>query len=116
MPRQLLQEVSTTMAVSNANACRALRLISRTTLTGCLFGLLLARTALVARLTGPVPVVPQQHRAEGRAVAPPSVTARAAGTTAVAADCSRRRRWAARSCCVPAGAGGGAAPPSTRPP
>ena len=112
MPRQFPQEVSTTMAVSNANACQALRLISRTTLTGCLFGLLLARIALVARLTdclfglllarialvarltGPALAVPQLHRAEGQAVAvaPPSATARAAGTTAVAAGCSRRRR------------------------
>src|ERR1700722_19821420 len=105
MPRQFPHEVSITVAVNNANTCQALRLTSRRTL------------ALVALLTGPAPAVPQLHRAEGRAVAvaPRSVTARAAGTTAVAAGCSRRRRWAARSCCAPVVAAGCPAHPSAHP-
>src|ERR1700679_807903 len=105
MPRQFPQEVSITVAVSSTNACQALRLTSRTTL------------ALLARLTGPAPAVPQLHRAEGQAVvvAPRSVTAGAADTTAVAAGWSRHRRWAARSCCAPVVQAGCPVHPSTRP-
>src|ERR1700733_10130767 len=124
MPRQFPQEVSIPEAVHKDNAWQA-RLTSRTTLAlvarlvGCLFGLLRARIALVARLTGPASAVPQLHRAEGQpvagAVAPRSVMVRAAGTTAVALGCSRRRRWAARSCCAPAVAGGCPAHPSAHP-
>src|ERR1700733_9118537 len=77
MPRQCPQEVSTIIAVSNANACQALRLTSRTTLTGCLFGLAPARFAAPAPPRAPPPRAPHPPRLSVR-LAPRAYRARRA--------------------------------------
>ena len=71
IPRQCPHDVSTTVAVSDANACRIVRRTSRHDLTSAV----------------------QSVRA-----GVPSATAAVAGTTAVAAGCSRRRHSAVRPC------------------
>src|ERR1700679_1841042 len=91
MPRQP-HELSTIAATSNTRPCqvrwRTLLIVVR--ITGCRFGLLLARSALVVRLTGPLLVrMPPQRVARVRAPDPTAATVRAPAS--VRRD--RESRW-----------------------
>src|SRR5271156_4526351 len=80
MPRQP-HELSTIAATANTRPCqvrwRTLLIVTR--ITGCWFGLLLARSALVVRLTGPllVRMPPQRGARVRRALALTAATVQA---------------------------------------